>query len=140
MPGSIQPPDQQAHLSRVIARLEHRERRIFPQPRPQVWLPQLFSYNDFLADGIESGPWYPEHGILVYSFRVSATTPPSGADCHLQVRLNGADYATLTLTDSTVTEINAVSVRVPSSSFLTMRVDDSAGAGDVTVGCSMGPL
>lgn len=140
MPGVTLPPDQGAHLGRLIARVEHRERHITSPPKAQVWLPQLFSYSGSLIDGIESAPWYPEHGIAIYSFRVAATGPPSGSDLHLQVRLDGADYATLTLTDSTIMEINAVSVRVPSSSYLAMRVDDSASAFDVSVGCSYGPL
>lgn len=140
MPLVTLPPDQGAHLGRLIARVEHRERHIVAPPKAQVWLPMLFSYNAGLIDGTESPPWYPEHGIAIYSFRVAATGPPSGADLHLQVRLDGADYATLVLTDSTIMEVTPVSVRVASSSYLTMRVDNSAGAFDVSVGCSFGPL
>lgn len=114
-------------------RIKELERRRAQFPAASGLVPFVFTYSGVLSDGVESAPWYPELQIVVLSIRVSATTPPSGSDLGLTLRLNGSDLLALSLANGSATQINAAVFDVLSDSFVTMRSDTSSGAADVSV-------
>lgn len=137
--GNRRPREVEQHQEprRRIGELERRLTRGSALAPPVPLLPVYFVYAGALADGVESAPWYPEVQIVVLSIRVSATTPPSGSDLGLTLRLDGADLVSLTLADGSATQITAAVFDVLADSFVTLRVDSSSGAADVSVGLSI---
>lgn len=126
MTGSRQLPTTEAPTVRQGVRVGRLERRLLPTAGSGSGVSAvLFSFAGPLADGVESGRWYADDTREFTKVRVSAASAPT--DQVVKVRLNGVDYATLTLPAGDDLMEQALSLGVTADDYLTAKTVTTDG-------------